>query len=176
MQQEVEKTFHLSIETVTVAALMLLSGILLLFGRMAFSNFYSNKAVTEEAGKKATFNKYSGELSPDMTINFIVTYGEQFRYIYKSGSRCFVSMNMTERLREAAKTNEKFSGCIWDDSKQLPLISVDLIDWFRNSFRTLRPDGSYGLRFLLKPMTAEGVFIDIKDCKEASIILVEEVL
>ena len=176
MDESVQRSFHAAIEVVAVVALVILTGILLSMTRAGYNEYYDHKNIVEESERKAEFDKYDTELSPDMTINFVVTYGEQFRYIYKSGSRLFMSLNMTERLKAAADTNDKLNGCFWDYSKEFPLISVDLIDWFRNAFATRRPDGTYGLRFALKPMTAEGEIISMKDCKSASIVLIEEVL
>lgn len=176
MDEELQRSLHMGLDMVAVVALAFIMGLCLVLARKGYDDYYNMRALRVEASNKAEFNRYDGEMSPDMLINFVVTYGETYKYAYDhSGVIDWCDDGFTQQLKDKLQSSGVLSNNNWNITANFPLVSVDLIEYFKTAFKSKDDTGYYHTRFKIIPVTAEGVKQELKDCDKATIIVIKEV-
>lgn len=131
----------------------------------AYNNLYHRTNLAEINADKAEFVLYDGALNTDEIINFIVTNGTRFEYVYMDGTDTYITANTSDTMCKVLY-NIGVTDARNVSKGSLPLVSFELINFFTQSFIDEDNFSMYGV-------TSEGVVKNIKEAGVCRVIVIE---
>ena len=180
MNDEVEKSIHMAIGMIAVVVLVVITTMMLKVGRDGWNEANKVKAIAEEYQLMSEFDNYYGNIPADQVINFIATYGTQFRYMYRPfNSTSLIPSedrdstdpdttflyNWAWTATHGGDLNSSYTFLI---GSKLPMVPDKLIDYFEQQ---IIDDKS----FTIRAFSVTGKEVELRYAKENEVILIEGV-
>ena len=176
MDEELQKSVHMALDLVAVAALVMITAIMLRLAYAGWNDYHKMGALRTELSNKVEYSRYDEDLTPDTLINFIVTYGDQYVYFYERMGEIMTTANISPTLKNNVADYIDIVGKPYNTTKYIPLVSFELIDFFRDEITNVDPTtGECLTKFRLHPITFEGTELAMKDADAAQAMYIEEV-
>lgn len=166
MDNEMQKTLHIGMDLISVVALVTLVAIILTLARMGWTQYQSVTNIADTIKNKEEFEKYDRDLSADEVINFMITYGEQYKYMLTGRGAVIVSENTTEAIKANVK-KKVLTSSNYSTSEYIPLISSDLIEFFRTGIVKR-------YKYKIRAITYEGIEMSLREAGSCEVIIIEE--
>ena len=130
MEKSTETFLMMCVEIVVAVAVIVCSMSLVKYSRVGYVDYKRRTDVTEELMEQMQYSDYRGSLTTDAMINFIITYGNQYKIIIERDGQ----VDTCIRTAQADLNNLKANGKITTASGILgsvPYVSTALIEMFK---------------------------------------------